>query len=178
MRLLLLLFIALVGCNKTTTTQAPTQAKAVSRPLFPRTAEERDPKDDWFVVNWKASPNGDRFGAAATLRHHNNIYKVRCSKLNITYHLPPDPAPFEYSGRLPCSILAQYVGESIAQSGLVAPVPRSDGREIDFDPPKDGFLTFNKKPSSSGSNQTERFMEMYSIVSVESTKDIGDKDER
>ena len=112
-RFTLMLLMVLVACNKP---QPPTRTKAVPQP-DPKydwfvAQWKASPNDDWFAVEWKASPNGDRFGATATLLHHNNIYKARCSSLSIIYEKSVSGrSKNPVRGQLPCSILAGMLGK-------------------------------------------------------------------
>jgi hypothetical protein len=95
MRFILMLFVVLVGCNKPTTSQT----KESQAPFSPV-----DPKDNWFIVSWDAPPEYDRFGGplgdgVATMRHHGNVYKVRCRDSYMMLKDPDIPQGLRHKAR-------------------------------------------------------------------------------
>jgi|SRR6516225_3497747 hypothetical protein len=124
--------------------------------LFDKAVSQPPPKEDWFVVDWKASPSSERRGATATVRYHENIYKLQCWGLMIVYFSESVvPADKRMRGLQPCSTLAEYVGKSIPR--------HSEGWFLKFRSPIGGGLQLEKTPDATNEQKLE-YLEVYTVI--------------
>jgi hypothetical protein len=133
------------------------------------------------VVRWENKvtaedyPRGDYSGITATLRHQGNVYKVKCTFLNIQYREDADlkiPDSVKKEPPHPCTVLSSYVGKSIPSDNLYKPY---DGWIISLPSDTDsGDLMFSKYIPAGGvpvGGLVKAYFETYSIVSVEAVED-------
>jgi hypothetical protein len=119
------------------------------------------------VVRWDGKPLGDGYGGngIATLRHHENTYKATC--LNSTWHAHDAPVDLR-SIKVSCGLIGGFVGQSLP---LDYSKPDADGWVVRIAPIHSETNFVVEKRSAEG-----YYLEDYLIVSVESSKDIEDKD--